>query len=151
MVGANMAVNWVNADMSTTTSHRGASAQVQPLETLVQTTEGFSVNMGVSMSRPGMSVWSWNFPQPEAPTSAMDHVYSVASSSPASSASDATIYKHYSHDLGITLDMTKAYTGAAPAGLAGAPTPATTTSSSTGLRNLGNPITRIYLVHMVRV
>jgi len=151
MVGANMAVNWVNSDMSLTTSHRGTTAQVQPLESEVTTTSGFAVNRGVSTTKTGMTVWSWNFPQPDAPSNAMSHVFAMSTTSPSSSASSATIVKHIRHDTGITLDLTKAYTGAAPAGFAEGMTPSTTSSSSSqGLRNLNSNITRIYLVHMVR-
>lgn len=151
MVGANMAVNWVNSDSTTTTSHRGARGQVQPLESLVATSAGFSVNSEVSKSKTGSTVWSWNFPQASAPGNAVDHVFATSPTSPTESASSAVIRMHNRHDTGITLDLTKAYTGAAPAGLAGGamPAPAMSSSGSAPRRNLSMPVVRIYLVHMV--
>lgn len=147
-----MAVNWVNADSSTTTSHRAAQFQAQPLESYVTNTAGFAVNREASRSTNGMTIWSWNFPQTTTPGAMEPHVFSVSSVSPSSSASDATIVKHFRHDTGISLDMTKAYTGAAPAGLAGGQGQSSTAASSgsTGSRDLSDNVTRIYLVHMVR-
>ncbi|UZJ53198.1 hypothetical protein CBS101457_002518 [Exobasidium rhododendri] len=151
MVGANMAVNWVNSDMSTTTSHRGTTKEVQPLESEVTTSAGFVVNQGVSVSKTNLTVWSWNFPQQDAPTNAMSHVFAMSSTSPSTSDSSATIYKHDRYDTEITLDLTKAYTGAAPAGLTSLSSVSSVSPSPTtaALRDLHSNITRIYLVHMI--
>lgn len=147
-----MAVNWVNADKSTTTSHRGTTAQVQPLESEVTTTAGFKINQDASKSMTNLTTWSWNFPQTTAPGNAVSHVFAMSTTSPSSSASDATIVKHIRHDTGITLDLTQPYTGAAPAGLpngqAATSTSSSSSTSSSG-RDLSNKTVRIYLVHMI--
>jgi hypothetical protein len=157
MMCSNMAVNWVNADKTTTTSHRGTTAQVQPLESEVETTTGFAINSEASRQTDNMTTWSWNFPQTSPPGSAVSHVFAMSTTSPSSSASDATIVKHIRHDTGITLDLTKAYSGASPAGLPNGQAATATSSSSSssssseeGSRDLGSNLTRIYLVHMVR-
>lgn len=147
-----MAVNWVNADMSTTTSHRGTTAQVQPLESEVTTAAGFKINQEASKSMENVTTWSWNFPQTTAPGNAVSHVFAMSTTSPSSSASDATIVKHIRHDTGISLDLTQAYTGAAPAGLPdgqAATSTSTSTSSSSSGRDLSSNMVRIYLVHMI--
>lgn len=150
-----MAINWVYADGSTTTSHRGAIAEVQPLESEVETTAGFAVNSEASKQTDDTTTWSWNFPQASPPGSAVSHVFAVSMTPPSSSASDATIVKHIRHETGITLDLTKAYSGASPAGLpngqaATAPSSSSSSSSEQRNRDLGSNTTRIYLIHMLR-
>jgi hypothetical protein len=149
-----MAVNWVNSDMTTTTSHRGTTAQVQPLESEVTTTAGFAVNSEASKVMQDTTTWSWNFPQTTAPGNQVNHVFAMSTTSPSSKASGATIVKHIRHETGITLDLTKAYTGAAPAGLPGqtntvVPSTSSSSPSYNEGRDLSSNLVRIYLVHMV--
>lgn len=148
MTGANMAINWVNSDLSLTTSHRSAKGEFLPLTSYV-TVQEFSANTEVSKSKTGQTIWSWNMPLPSSdPQNAVQHVFAMSSTSPTSSSTSATIVKHNRYDQGIALDLTKAYTGSAPAGIAGS-TQATTTSNTGGQRDLSKNTTRIFLVHMI--
>lgn len=116
------------------------------------TVETFSVNMDVSRTMTGMTIWSWNWPvQSGVAMDAQSHIFSMATTSPSSSDSNAQIYKHIRHEQGIMLDLTKPYTGGAPAGLPNAiATGSTSMGSSSGQqRDLSKPGVRIYLVHMV--
>lgn len=150
MAGANMAINWVNADMSVTTSHRSTTGEREP-ETSDVTVQQFTTNSDVSKTKTGQTVWSWNMPLPSMyPQNAVQHIFSTSMTSPASSSPDADLRKHYRYDQGIVLDFTKAYTGTAPAGIAGSTqSTSTTTNSSTAHRDLGKNTTRIFLVHMI--
>lgn len=156
MVGANMAINWINADMSVTTSHRSTTAQVMPTEAGV-TVQSFSVNSDVSKTSASETVWSWNMPMPaNAQANSVSHVFAMSPTSPSSSSTGATLVKHNRHDTGITLDLTKAYTGAAPAGLASATSSNGgdsgetygSSDSSDGSREL-NKTNNLYIAHMV--
>lgn len=153
MVGANMAINWVNADQSVTTSHRSARGEVMPQESQV-TVSSFAANSDVSRTMAGQTVWSWNMPMPAGSSNAVSHVFSTSSRSPSSSDAGATIVMHDRYETGISLDLTKAYTGGAPAGITGSSTqttPSTSSSSSSG--SSGNreltKQNRVWIAHMV--
>lgn len=147
-----MAINWINSDMSLTTSHRSTRAQVMPTESGV-TVQSFSVNKDVSKTSSSQTVWSWNMPLPAGvQASAVPHVFAMSPTSPSSSASSATIVKHNTHDTGISLDLTKAYTGSAPAGIASSNSAGQTYGSgggsSSGNRRL-DKTNNLYIAHMV--
>ncbi|PWN32341.1 uncharacterized protein FA14DRAFT_87433 [Meira miltonrushii] len=149
MAGANMAINWVNSDMTVTTSHRSTGGEYQPLVSAV-TVQAFSTNSDASRTKTGQTTWSWNMPLPtQYPQNAVQHIFAVASVSPSSSAVNTNLVKHYRNEQGIVLDFTKPYTGASPAGVAGSTQSTSTTMSMTGQRDLGNNTTRIFLVHMI--
>ena len=155
MAGANMVINWVNADQSVTISHRSATGDHQPLVNLV-TVQEFSTNSNISKTKSGQTIWSWNMPLPSNnPQNAIQHSFAMSPNSPTSSAVDADIRKHSRYEQNILFDMTKTYTGSAPAGMPGSTqyvnSNAQQSSNQNGQseRNLNKNTTRIFLVHML--
>jgi Cytochrome domain of cellobiose dehydrogenase len=114
MENANMAINWVNNDKTLTTSHRSAKTMIEPKASEV-TVKEFSLNLDISMTMPGMTIWSWNMPMTKDQLNAVKHVFAYSITSPSSPSVDATLVKHIRHDTGISLDLTKNYDGSPPA------------------------------------
>ncbi|CEH18086.1 Predicted membrane protein, contains DoH and Cytochrome b-561/ferric reductase transmembrane domains [Ceraceosorus bombacis] len=157
MSGANILVTWPNADGSVTTSHRSAPGEVMPTEARVsaQQAQGFERNAAQSVQTQQHTISSWLFGQAEAPGT-IDHIfaYAGAAKAPASADSAATIRYHDSRGF-FTLDLTKEYTGAAPAGLAGGQGASTgdggagTAGYGPAQRDLSNKTTQIWFAHMM--
>lgn len=114
MENANMAINWVNSDNTLTTSHRSTKEMIEP-KTSEVTVKTFSLNLDISSTMPGMTIWSWNMPMTNDSMNAVHHVFAYSPTSPSSPSVDATLIKHIRHDTGIALDLTKNYDGSTPA------------------------------------
>lgn len=137
-------INWVNSDGSKTTSHRSATGETYPTESLASSLPALTTNNeGVAWTA-NETVWSWSFVQSTPPSTEMQHIFATSSKSPASASPAAGLPMHDRYEYPIVLDMTKHYDGSSPLGAS-----ASRASSSQGMHDLSDKKTRLLLVHMV--
>lgn len=144
-----------------TTSHRSATGETYPIESLASSLPALTVNSGVITSTIEQTVWSWNFAHDDttiaSPSSKMSHIFASSQASPLGKEPSSGIPMHDYYEYPIILDMTKPYNGGAPAGLrqenandsSSIMTVIPSSSRSNGMRDLSLESTRLILVHMV--